>query len=332
MTPYHIVCNLLANFRNACLVSFLIFSVLSSLPVAAQTESYPARPITILVGYPPGGSTDLAGRTVAEEMTKSLGVSVLVQNLSGATGAIAAQKVISSNPDGYTLLVGSNSDIAINRVMSASAKYQVTDFTPLGLIASQPLVLVASNASGVKDLNQFLNLLKQNPTKFSYGTSGTLLQMAGEMVKSQAGVSMTHVGYRGAAPLVADLLGNHIDFGVLVLSGVLPHIRSGNLIALGITEEKRSSLAPEIPSLAEHSSLTGLRINAWFALMAPPNLPTPLATKLKDALAVSLRTAEERKALKDFVVMSRTDDLPRFLAEEVAKYERIAKFAKMKQE
>ena len=195
---------------------------------AALADVYPSKPITLVVGYPPGGSTDLTGRALGLELSQRLGVPVVIENVGGAGGAIGAQKVANAAPDGYTLLVGANNEVAISRLVNPSVRYDLKDFTPIGLVASQPLVLVASPAAGVKNANDLLALLKKNPGKFSYGSSGvgTSLHLAGEMVKQQGGVFMTHVPYRGVAPLTNDLLGGNIEFGMFVLSSARPSRRT----------------------------------------------------------------------------------------------------------
>ncbi|SFC31272.1 Tripartite-type tricarboxylate transporter, receptor component TctC [Polaromonas sp. OV174] len=310
-------------------------SALLAMPAAAQPDNYPSKPITIVVGYPPGGSTDLSGRVLAAEMAKRLGVPVVIENIGGAGGVIGAQKVANAAPDGYTLLVGANNEIAISRLVSPAVKYTLKDFTPIGLIASQPMVLVASQKSGVKNVEQFLSQVKANPGRFSYGSSGvgTALHLAGEMIKEQSGVFMTHIPYRGVAPLANDLLGSNIEFGVFVLSSGLPHIRSGKLVALGTTEKKRSAVTPDIPALAENSALKGIDINSWFALMAPAKLPEPIAARLRKALAESLQTPDVRKKLEDSgsSIAPLNVDMAKFLADESAKYQKIVTFAKIRE-
>lgn len=300
----------------------------------AQTD-YPSKPITIVVGYPPGGSTDLTGRVVATELGKSLGANVVVENIGGAGGAIGAQKVLNAAPDGYTLLVGANNEIAINRLVSSAVKYQWQDFTPIGLIASQPMVLVAAQKTGVKSTDEFIKLAKANPGRYSYGSSGvgTALHLAGEMVKEQSGLFMTHIPYRGVAPLANDLLGNNIEFGVFVLSSGLPHIRAGKVVALGTTEKKRSAVTPDIPALAEHPALKHIDISSWFALMGPGKLPEPVVAKLKKALADALQSPELRKKLEasGSAIAPLNVDMPRFLRDETAKYQKIVDFAKIRE-
>jgi tripartite-type tricarboxylate transporter receptor subunit TctC len=319
--------------RRATLVASV--ALLALPPALAQTDAYPTKPITIVVGYPPGGSTDLTGRTVAAELSKKLGVPVVIENVGGAGGSIGAQKVINAAPDGYTLLVGANNEIAISRLVSASVKYNLNDFTPIGLIASQPMVLVASSKSGVKNIDQFMSLVKANPGRFSYGSSGvgTALHLAGEMVKDQGGLFMTHIPYRGVAPLANDLLGNNIEFGVFVLSSGLPHIKSGKVVALGTTERKRSAVTPDIPALAENPKLKDIDISSWFALMGPAKLPEPVVARLKKALAESLQSPDLRKKLEDSgsAIAPLNVDMPKFLKDETAKYQRIVDFAKIRE-
>jgi len=303
---------------------------------SAQQAPYPSKPITVVVSYPPGGSTDLTGRAVADQLSKKLGVPVIVENVSGAGGAIGAMKVSKAQPDGYTLLLGANNEIAINRLITpATVKYSYKDFTPIGLVASQPMVLVASAGTGIKDANQFLSAVKAKPGRFSYGSSGvgTALHLAAEMVKEQGGLFMTHIPYRGVAPLTNDLLGGSLEYGVYVLSSGLPYIRSGKMVALGVTEKRRSPAAPDIPALAESPQLKNMDIGVWFALMAPPNLPAPVLAKLRTALNETLQTAEFRKKLEDSgsTIAPLNVDMPRFLADETAKYQKIVNFANIKE-
>ena len=301
----------------------------------AQSDNYPSKPITIVVGYPPGGSTDLTGRVLANALAKSLNATVVVDNVGGAGGAIGAQKVLNAAPDGHTLLVGANNEVVINRLVSPTIKYSWQDFTPIGMIASQPLVLVAAPRMGVKNTEEFIKLVKSNPGRFSYGSSGvgTSLHLAGEMVKEQAGIFMTHIPYRGVAPLATDLIGNNLDFGVFVLSSGLPHIRSGKVVALGTSEKKRSMLTPDIPALAEHPALKNTDISTWFVLMAPGKLPEPVAAKLRKGLADALQNPELRSKLEasGSAVAQGAVDMNKFLREESAKYQRIVDFAKIRE-
>ena len=319
--------------RRAALACSL--AVLASAPAVAQEPSYPSKPITIVVGYPPGGSTDLTGRVVATELGNRLGVPVVIENIGGAGGAIGAQKVASAAPDGYTLLVGASNEIAINKLVTKKVKYDIKDFTAIGLIASQHLVLVASTGSGVKNLAEFTQKVSKNPGKFSYGSSGvgTSLHLAGEMVKEQGKLFMTHIPYRGVAPLTNDLMGNNLEYGVFVLSSGLPHIKSGKVIALGTTEATRSAATPDIPAISESAQYKNVDIGVWFALMAPAHLPKPVFDKLKKALNEALQAPELRKKLESSgsTVSSPSVNIDKFLAAEVAKYKQIVEFAKIEE-
>lgn len=316
--------------RTALLCGMALLAV----PAFAQ-DAYPSKPITIVVGYPPGGSTDLTGRNVALELSAKLGVPVVIENIGGAGGAIGAQKVASAAPDGYTFLVGASNELAIVNLVNKKVKYGPKDFTAIGLVASQPLVLVASTSAGVKNLAEFTQKVSKNPGKFSYGSSGvgTSLHLAGEMVKEQGKLFMTHIPYRGVAPLTNDLMGNNLEYGVFVLSSGLPHIKSGKVIALGTTEAKRSAITPDIPALAETPQFKNVDIGVWFALMGPPNLPKPVFDKVKKALNDTLQSPDFKKKMEasGSTVAAPNFNIDQFLATEVAKYKKIVEYAKIEE-
>ncbi len=304
---------------------------------AQALQAWPmAKPITLVVGYPPGGSTDFTARALGAELSRKLGQTVVIENVGGAGGTIGAQKVAAAAPDGYTLLLGSNNEMAISKLVNPAVRYDpLRDFTPIGLVASQPMVLVASAKSGVKTTDEFLKAAKASPGKFSYGSSGvgTALNLAGEMVKQASGVFVVHIPYRGVAPLANDLLGGQLDYGVFVLSSGLPHIKSGKVVALGITEGKRSAAAPGVPSLSEHPLLKNVDINSWFGLWAPAGLPAATSQKLQQALAESLASADLRKKFEDSGAVTAVPGNPlgSFQQSEIDKYERIVQFARIRE-
>ncbi|MEG0920808.1 MAG: tripartite tricarboxylate transporter substrate-binding protein [Comamonas sp.] len=322
--------------RHAIACSLLGLAASFGAAPAFAADIYPSKPITIIVGYPPGGSTDLVGRFVGTELSNRLKQTVVIENLGGAGGAIGAQKVAKAQADGYTLLVAANNEVAIAPLINKAIKYDVfKDFTPIGLVATQPMVLVASNSTGVKTANEFIKLVAAHPGKYSYGSSGvgTALHLAGEMIKQSSSLDMIHVPYKGVAPLTNDLVGNNLEFGMFVLSSGLPHIKSGKVVALGTTEAKRSAVTPDIPALAENPQFKNVDINSWFALMGPANLPTPVATKLRTALAEVLQSPEFRSKMEASgnVVASPTVDMAGYLKAEVAKYQKIVNFAKIEE-
>jgi len=306
---------------------------IAAVPALADDAAYPTKPVTIVVGYPAGGSTDLVGRLVANEIEKHLGQTVVVENLGGAGGAIGAQKVASAKPDGYTLLVGANNELAIAGLINKAVKYKTTDFTPIGMVASQPMVLVASQKAGVKNAREFIDLVKAKPGVTSYGSSGvgTALHLAGEMMKDQGKINMQHVPYRGVPALTNDVLGNNIEFGVFVLSSGLPLIKAGKVIALGTTEAKRYPSTPDIPALAEQPEFKHVDINSWFALMGPANMPAPVVAKIKAALDKTMDSPVFRKKLEDAgaQVMDKKLDAGKYINTEIGKYKKIVDVAKI---
>lgn len=311
-------------------------------PLAHAQAEYPNKPITLIVGYPPGGSTDLTARIVGEALSKRLNQTVVIENVGGAGGAIGAQRVANASPDGYTLLLGSSNEMAIVKLINPAVKYDPQrDFTPIGMVASQPMVLVAAPHTKVKTVEDFLSLVKANPGKYSYGSSGngTALHLAGEMVKESSGAFMVHIPYRGVAPLTNDLLGGQLDFGVYVLSSGLPFIRSGKVNAIGTTEARRSQQTPEIAALSENAALRKVNIGSWFALFGPAKLPAAVSAKLGKALSEAVASPEARKKLEEAGARPATvtSDPPEVLLQaymksEMEKYARVVDFAKIRAE
>ena len=305
-------------------------------PAFAQPDAWPTRPITIVVGYPPGGSTDLVARVVAEEMAKVLKATVVIENLGGAGGALGAQKVVSAKPDGYTLLVGVNNEIVIAESINKNLKYKgARDLEPLALLAAQPLVLVASPKAEVRTAAEFVDAVKKAPGKHSFGSSGigTSLHLLGELVKEKAGLDLLHVPYRGVAPLTTDLLGGNINYGIFVMSSALPHIKAGKLVPIGTSEAKRSTITPDIPALAEHPAMKGIDLSSWFMLAGPKGMPKEIVAKVRAAAQEALKAPVVRQKLQDAgaSVPAPVADLSKFMVEETEKFRRIADSAKIEQ-
>jgi tripartite-type tricarboxylate transporter receptor subunit TctC len=329
------------NRRRTIAATLTALAACGVLTAAHAQSDYPSKTITLVVGYPPGGSTDLTARIIGPELAKRLGQTVVVENIGGAGGAIAAQKVANAAPDGYTLMVGANNEMAISKLVNPAVKYDgQRDFTPLGLIATQPMVLVAAPHTKVRTLDDFVKLVKSAPGKYSYGSSGigTGLHLAGEMVKESGGLHMVHIPYRGVGPLSNDLLGGQLDFGVFVLSSGLPHIRSGAMAALGVTESRRAAAAPEITAFSEHASFRKVNIGIWFGLFAPAKLPPAISAKLVQAYQAVIASPDVRRKLEEAgarpaVAEGKSDELlATYLKVEQDKYARIVDFAKIPSE
>lgn len=299
----------------------------------ASAQTYPERPITLVVGYPAGGSVDLTARLLGEELSTQLGQSVIIENAGGAGGTIGAQRVARATNDGYTLLVGSTNEMVIAGMINSAVRYDsAKDFTPIGMIASQPMLLAASKQEGVSTAKEYLEKLKSGqPGQYNFGSSGigTTLHLAGEMINESTGTKAEHVPYRGVAPLVTDLISGQLNYGVLVLSSGLPQVKGDKITALGVTEKRRSAVAPDIPSLSETPGFEDVDINVWFGLYGPADLPQAVVTRLTEALNAALQSKTFNTKMSDSgaTLYKPGIDGAQFLASETKKYGRLVKLA-----
>jgi len=300
---------------------------------SAQNGAYPDKPITLVVGYQPGGSVDLVARTIAPALSRRLGQTIVIENAAGAGGTIGAGKVVAAPADGYTLLLGSTSEIGINHLTNKKLRYNPTrDLLPIGLVGSQPMVLVTRSANPVSNSGEFIAYLSQNPGKAMYASAGvgTPLHLAGEMVKKKANVFMVHIPYRGAASMTTDLLGGQVEFGVFMLSSALPYIKDGRMKALGVTSGERSATAPNIPALGELPKLKGLDISVLFGVLAPAGTPAAIVGRLRTELKAVVKDPELRRKLQEAgLVLNEDADFAKLLNSEIEKFKPIVAFAKI---
>jgi len=306
---------------------------------AAWSQGYPTRAITLIVPYAAGGSVDAVARIVAPKLTERLGQSVVIENVAGAGGMVGTQRAARTAPDGYTLLLSVESTMAIAKlVQPSSVQYDSQkDFLPISLIGTSPLVLAGKKALAADTIDELLKLLRANPGKFSYATSGTgtSLHVAGEMINIEGKVAMVHVPYRVGAQMVTDLVGNQIDLAMLPLVMALPNYRSGNIKVFGTTEPARSPVAPDLPSLAEHPDLRNVNVTVWFGLFAPARTEGAIVERLHQAVAASLQDADVRAKLAETglrLVGNSPTEFAAFLAQEIEKYSAIVKAANIKAE
>lgn len=302
----------------------------------AHAAGYPDRPITIIVPYAAGGSNDLVARIVGQRLSQELGNSVVVDNAAGASGTIGAVKVVNAKPDGYTLLLGSNSEISIAKLTNPAIKYDgQRDLVALRMIGSQPMVLVTGPQSAIKGVDGLL-ALATSKKGVNYGTSGvgTPLHLAGELVRGASKINMVHVPYKGGAPMITDLAGNQIELGVSVLSTALPHIKAGKLQAIGVTSSTRSPAAPSIPALAENKVLKSIDMRLWFGVFAPKGTPKNVADTLSSALARAIAAPEVKAKLAESGVEIDAKDgaaFDAFITKETEAYRRIVTEAGIKE-
>jgi len=274
--------------------------------LAAMAQSFPAKPVTLVVPFPPGAATDAIARTVAQELAAKWGQPVVVENRAGATGSIGSNFVARSAPDGHTMLVATSSSHTMGPNLFKKLPWDpVADFAPVSLLAWAPNVLeVNPDKVSAKTVPELIELLKANPGKYTFASSGTgsSIHLAGEMFKSLAGVDMVHVPYRGAAPAVADLLGGQVDimFDTVALS--LPHIKAGKLRPLAVTTTRRSSALPDIPTMQE-AGLPGYEMAAWIGLLAPAGVPADVLAKI----SADVRAALNAPAVKERILGAGAD-------------------------
>jgi tripartite-type tricarboxylate transporter receptor subunit TctC len=306
---------------------------------AATAQSYPSRPVTMIVPYAAGGNVDAVARWVAPELTKRLGQQVLVENIAGAGGVIGTERAARAAPDGYTLLLSVESTIVIAKLVSPSVvKYDgLKDFAPIVLISSAPLVLVGKPALPANTLDELVKLLRANPGKFNYATSGigTSLHVAGEMINQRAGVQMTHVPYKVGAQIVTELMGNQIDLAVLPIPLTSEQAKSGKVKAYAVTAPQRSPALPNVPSTDENPDLKGVDVTVWFGIFAPARTDPAIVARIHRETAEILKQPEITEKLANFGMRTLglgPADFARFLDAELAKFSAIVKAANIRAE
>ena len=306
---------------------------------AAFGQSYPTRPITLVVPYAAGGSVDAVARIVVPKISERLGQSVVIENVAGAGGIVGTQRAARATADGYTLLFSVESTMAIAKLVQPSTvQYDSQkDFVPISLIGTSPLVLAGKKELPANTTDELLKLVRANPGKLSYATSGTgtSLHVAGEMINMEGKVSIVHVPYRVGAQMVTDLIGNQIDLAMLPLVMALPNYRNGNIKVFGTTEPTRSPVAPDLPSLAEHPDLRNVNVTVWFGLFAPAKTEPAIVERLHRAVAAALAEADVRAKLAETglrLVGNSPTEFAAFLAQEIEKFSAIVKAANIKAE
>jgi len=287
--------NAMSRFATA---AALVFATMLAAMSAAAAD-YPARAVTLVVPYPPGGGVDAMARVVAAKLSEAMHAQFVVDNRSGAGGTIGTRAVAQAAPDGYTLLLGHTGTISINPSLYAHAGYDPRkDFAPIGLVASMPVALLANPSFPAKSIAEFIAMAKKDPGKFNLGTSalGTGGYMCAELFKAEAGINVAIIPYKGTAPVMNDLLGGHVPIAFGVLPPALGNIAAGKLRAVAVTSKKRFSLLPDVPTFDE-SGLPGFEAVLHYGLLAPAGTPKEIVDRLSEEVRQLVDTPEVRKQI-----------------------------------
>ena len=309
----------------------LMFGVALSAAAAHAQTAWPTKPIKILVGYAPGGSTDVTARIIGQALSERLGQPVIIENRPGAAGNIAAEAAAKADPDGYTLTMSTSSTFATNPSLYKSLPFDVqADFAPITLTAFIPNLLVVNPSVPANNVAELIAYLKANPDKVNFGSSGngSSQHISAALFNSLAGVQMAHISYRGGAPAVNDLLGGQVQVIFAPLVEVLQQVRADKLRALGITTAKRSPLLPDVPTIAE--TLPGYEVRLWNGLLAPAKTPPEIIERITRAAIDALRSSEVKAILAEQgsePVGNTAAEFKTFIADELVKWRRLVELS-----
>ncbi len=297
----------------------------------ATAQDYPVRPIRIVVPFTAGAGTDIVARAVAVSLTEAWKHSIVVDNRPGAGGTIAGEMVAKASPDGYTLMLGNVSTLAIAPALNAKLSYQpLRDYAPITLITNSENVLVLHASVPATTVKELIAYAKANPRKLNYGSSGngTSSHLGGAMFASMAGIEMTHVPYKGSGPMLTDLLAGQLQLSFSSVPTALPHIKSGRLRALAVTLLARSATLPDLPTVQEAAGLKGFEISLWQGIVAPVATPRAIVLKLNQQIAASLRTPDLKNKLTAQgmeVVGNSPEQFATYIRDEIEKWTRVVK-------
>ena len=300
------------------------------LSTAAAAQSYPVKPVRIIVGYPPGGPTDVIARTVAQKLTEAFGQQVIVDNRAGASGMIGAELVVKAAPDGYTLLTVPITYAVTPSVFPKMPYDAEKDLAPVALIAAAPFILVVHPTLPVKTVRDLITLAKSRPGQINYASAsaGGMPHLAGELFNSMTGVKLVHIPYKGAAPATIDLLAGQVSLMFNNMLSAMPHVKSGKLRAVAVTSIKRSLAVPELPAIAE--TVPGFEASGWYGAFAPAATPREIIAKLNSEINRVMRLPDVAQRLAgdgvEAVAMT-PEQFAGYLHREIAKWGKVVKIS-----
>ena len=299
--------------------------------VAWANEDYPNKTVKIVVPFPPAGINDVIARQISEGLSRGIKGNIVIDNRGGAGGTLGSAIVAKAPADGYTLLFSSSSTIAVSPSIYPKLPYDpITDFSPITQIAKVASVLIVNNSLPVNTLDEFIAYVKANPNKVTFGSGGpgSAQHLAGELMKTQANLAMTHIPYQGGGPAMNDLMAGHISAVIELMPVAFPLVRGGKVKALAVSTPQRSALLPNLPAIAE--SVPGYDMTIWLGLLAPPNTPKPIVDKLNAAARATLRDPEIYKRLTDqgaTPVGDSPEEFSSFVRSEVGRWAKVVKAA-----
>ncbi len=302
-------------------------------PGVARADDYPSRPVTIVVPYTPGGSTEILARIMAQHLGPRLGQSVIVENKPGAGTVIGTTAVAKATPDGYTLLMATPTPMAINVKVHKQLPYDpATDFVPLAMVASAPFVLIVNPALPVHSVKELIAYAKEHPAKLSYGSGGVGAphHLYAELLKSMTGIRMTHVPYKGSLPALNDVVAGHIDLMFCDIPPAIGMIKTGRVRVLGVSTKARVDAFPDVPSIAE-AGVPGFDVAGWFMVVGPAQMPPAIVAKLHDAMKAVLATPEVKEQIAKLSLVPlaspSVEEMKAFVTSEIARWGKVVEAA-----
>lgn len=316
---------------NRLIRTLAVAALAAGAGTAALAQTYPDKPVRLVVAYPAGGGLDFVGRTLAQRLTELWGQPVTVENKSGASGAIGADTVAKAKPDGLTLLLASPAEVLVGPIAGQKTPYDAEKaFVPVALAGETPLAIVAHPSFPAASLSELVAAARKGGSAMTYGTpgAGSSMHFAGEALNQWSGLSMTHVPYRGAAPAVNDLLGNQIPLAIVGMPPVVAHVKAGKMKMLAVTTAKRSPTLPDVPAVAELPGLGDYQFSNWMMVLAPAGTPAEVVGKIAADVARVVKESATRKKLQEAGVEAaglHGAELARFMQQERARYGAVAK-------
>jgi tripartite-type tricarboxylate transporter receptor subunit TctC len=315
----------------------IVFAALLTSALCASAQTWPARPVKLLVGFAAGGPTDLVARVIAQRLTQQTGQPFVVENRPGANGTLAAKEVIASAPDGYTLLVGTSGALTVSPSLLKQMPYEpLRDLTPVAMLAGYPYVLVVQPTAPINDVRELVAYAKANPDKgaFSSAGIGSVNHLAGEWFSTLTKLNLSHVPYKGDSPALSDLMTGRLLFGFNTVTTSMPQVKAGKLRAIAVTSEKRTDLAPGIPTMIEQG-YPGFVVEPWNGVLGPAKMPKDVVDRINSVVAAALVDPTVKTKIMEtgqYPIVETPEDMRKMIEQQTARWREIARAANVQPE